>query len=299
MLKGMKIGVTGATGFLGSHLALALVERGADVVGVVRSPEKGRWLEERGVRLVRGDLLDPDAVRRAFDGLDAVVSNASPSTDDAGSDLDAFVARDRLATSHVVDAALDAGATRFVHISSVSVYRMRRPCRRVPVDQPHRTRGKLDLTRLVTRRGYPDCKASSEQVVWAARERGLRPTVLRPGPVYGSRDEKLTERWKRGMARRVRLIPTVGIPHVHAGDVAAAAAGALANDDSIGRAYNVTGEPTSLWEVARAFREARGDGPLLVPVPIPLWLGWDNTATERDLGVTYRSLEDGWREALR
>jgi nucleoside-diphosphate-sugar epimerase len=300
MLHGRRIGVTGVTGFLGSHLAEGLLACGADVVGIVRDPARAEWLEARGIALRTADLLDPASLASAFTGLDAVVSNAALASEPAGHDLEAFAEGDRRATTHVVDAALAVGVTRLVHVSSVAVYRIRWPCTRIREDHPRRGRGThLDINQLVNRRGYADGKARSEEVVWAATARGLRPTVLRPGPIYGSRDPKLTARYRRAMEGRVRIVPTVGVPHVHAGDVAKAAAGALANDASIGRAYNVTGEPESLWGLLKTVRELAGTGPWLIPVPIPLWVGWDNDAARADLGVVFRPLRDGLAEALR
>jgi dihydroflavonol-4-reductase len=296
----MRVAVTGATGFLGSHLARGLIDAGHHVVGVVRTPERGAWLEPLGVELRRADLAEPDALREAFAGADAVVSNAAPSVvTEVDGDLDRFVRAECDAVNNVVDAALSAGVPRLVHISSVAVYRVLRPNCTVGEDHARRAPGqRRDLVHLVTRAGYPECKARAEDIVWDAVSRGLRPTVLRPGPVYGSRDPKLTARYLRAAAARVRVVPTVRVPHVHAGDVAAAVCGALANDHSVGRAYNVTGPPASLLDVARAVRDAAGARTWLIPLPVPLWLGWDNRAAESDLGVRYRALADGIRECV-
>ena len=76
-LEQATIAVTGATGFLGSHIALQLLERGAKVRGVVRSPEKGQWLKDRGVEFAKADLMDAQALQDAFRGVDAVISNAA------------------------------------------------------------------------------------------------------------------------------------------------------------------------------------------------------------------------------
>lgn len=292
----MRVGVTGATGFLGSHLVRGLVAQGFDAVAIARDPARAAGL---GVEVRQADLTDSDQLRDAFTGLDALVSNAALASALAGDDLEAFAEADRAATARVVDAALAVGVSRFVHVSSVAVYRITAPCRRVREDHPRRAPGAgYDLVRWVTRRGYADGKARSEQVVWDAIGRGLRPTILRPGPIYGSRDPKLTARYRAAMDRRVWVVPTVGVPHVHAGDVALAAVGALRNDASVGRAYNVTGEPTSLAALAREVRAAVGRGPWVVPVPVPVWVGWDNSAARADLGVTFRDLRDGLAEAM-
>ena len=61
-LSGVTVAVTGATGFLGTHLSRALLTAGANVVGVVRSPEKGAILQAEGVRFRKADLADVDAL---------------------------------------------------------------------------------------------------------------------------------------------------------------------------------------------------------------------------------------------
>lgn len=294
----MRVAVTGASGFLGSHLALGLRARGHEVVGIVRDLQRAQWLRTHDISLVRADLCDRASLISAFDGIDALISNAAPASDPTGSDVSAFIEADRRATENVVEAALAHKLSRLVHISSVSVYRVRWPCRMLAEDHPRRSSDDIDLIGLLTRRGYAQSKARSEEVIWSAIARGLRPTVLRPGPIYGSRDEKLTARYTRAFRSRVRLVPTVRIPHVHAGDVADAVCGALENEASVGRAYNITGQPHSLLEIARAAREVCGASTWLLPIPVPLWLGWDNRAAKRDLGVSYRPLCEGLQEAL-
>ena len=77
-LQDQRIALTGATGFLGSHIALALRGAGAAVCGVVRSPEKGAWLNQHhNVELAQADLAEPASLRKAFTHCDAVVANAA------------------------------------------------------------------------------------------------------------------------------------------------------------------------------------------------------------------------------
>ena len=68
----MKALVTGATGFVGSHLVEALRSRGHQVTALVRSPSKAAALEPLGVRLVPGDLDDAGSLARAVEGQDLV-----------------------------------------------------------------------------------------------------------------------------------------------------------------------------------------------------------------------------------
>ena len=66
----MRALVSGATGFVGSHLAEALRSRGDEGTALVRSPSKAAALGPLGVRVVSGDLDDPASLARAVEGHD-------------------------------------------------------------------------------------------------------------------------------------------------------------------------------------------------------------------------------------
>jgi nucleoside-diphosphate-sugar epimerase len=72
----MKIAVTGATGFIGSHLCDSFLARGHEVTCLVRDPGKLRWIAGLPVRLVTGDLESPEALRDFVAGQDIVVHAA-------------------------------------------------------------------------------------------------------------------------------------------------------------------------------------------------------------------------------
>ena len=105
---GATIAVTGATGFLGSHIALDLLERGANVVGVVRNPDKAAWLAERGMQLRKADLLDRSSLQAAFKDVDAIVSNAALFTMQRTRYRD-FLGPNKEGTLNVFQAAAAAG----------------------------------------------------------------------------------------------------------------------------------------------------------------------------------------------
>ena len=295
-LAGACVGVTGATGFVGRHIARGLVAAGARVVGIVRRPERGADLARAGVELRRADLLDPVALAEAMGGLDALVSNASIAV---ARDPDGRVREHaQLETSAVLGAvrvARDRGVDRIVHISSVAVYR------RVPVGRPGlesdpRRGMRRNLASWFFRRGYGEAKAQVEDALWA--EPGLRLTVLRPGPVYGSGDVKVLEQWGRWLRGPFAVVPDVAVPFVHAGDVADAVTRALACVDCIGLAYNVTGQAQSIASITRVFRRLIGAGGPTIAIPLPITVEWSNDAIRRDLGLVFRSIESGIAESL-
>ena len=103
----MKALVTGATGFVGSHLAEALRRRGDEVTVLARSAQKAQALEPLGVRVVSGDLRDTAALARAAEGQDEIyhVAGVVAARNEAE-----FLAANRDGTANVVAAACRTAA---------------------------------------------------------------------------------------------------------------------------------------------------------------------------------------------
>src|SRR6185312_13128446 len=164
----MRVLVTGATGFVGSHLAEALRRRGDEVTVLARSARKAAALAPLGVRVVAGDLHDRDALRRAVEGQDLVHHVAGVIAARREAD---FMVANRDGTRNVVQAAEAAEVGRLVFVSSMAAAG--------PTIKGRPLRGD-ELTRPVT--GYGRSKLAAEQVVTASR---LAWTIVRPPIVYG------------------------------------------------------------------------------------------------------------------
>jgi len=297
------IAVTGASGFIGSHIALALRAAGFEVVGVVRTPAKAKWLEAHGVSIRQADLADPAALQAAFDGVNAVVANAALGSNQGT--LEEMVKTNRDGVSNTLQAAAGADVKRIVQISSVSVYKTRLY---TAIDESTRlkdtSRKGFDWSNITTDWRYAHSKTLAEAHGWElAASLGLAMTSLRPSPVYGSRDPKATLKLSKSLAGRVRFVPTIGVPWVHAGDIAIATVGALNNSASIGQAYNIAGPPISQATFMGTLRdalEARHGRKFayIVPIPLPVWVRFDTGAAERDLGFSARPLAEGLAEAV-
>jgi nucleoside-diphosphate-sugar epimerase len=293
-LRGARIAVTGATGFLGRYIVRALRARDARVVGVVRNPARVPDLARDGVELRRADLAEPDALAAGFAGTDAVVANAALLSLRRVRWEDYREANVR-GTANVLAAAHAAGVRRIVQISSVAVYRGHAGS--VHEDAPQLT--EESAGRFT--RAYSLSKALAEQLAWRrAAELGLALTTLRPCAIYGAFDPNFTAVFRRLVGVPVSVMPAwMRLPLVYAGDVAVAVALALANDASIGRAYNVTGDDATLWDFYAAWRAAGGPTPLVtVPIVVPLAWRYDHGRAARELGWRNRPFADALRETF-
>ena len=179
--------VTGAAGFIGSHLVDALLAGGHEVVGVeaftgyYSRRRKERNLaaarSEERFRLVEGDLMRLD-LEVLLGGVDVAVHLAGePGVRRSwGENFPRYVERNVLTTGRLLEAAGRVGVAKFVFASSYSVYGPD-PGHPVREDHPRRPASPYGLSKL----------AAEELIGLHARERGVPATVLRYFTVYGPR----------------------------------------------------------------------------------------------------------------
>jgi len=216
--------VTGATGFLGSHLVQALLDRGDAVRVLARNP-----LPERGgVEVIRGDLSDRAALDRAVRGVDRVFHCAARVADHGS--VAAFREVNVDGVRNLVDACVGVGVRRLVHVSSSDVYG--HPDAPVAEDAPFRQRHR-----------YGDSKIAGERIVWdAAQTRGLPVTVLRPSNIYGPRCQpfvvQVLQMLDAGVLFTLRP-PGRPLGLAYVGNVVDALLLAAAHPDAPGQAFNV------------------------------------------------------------
>lgn len=183
-LAGATIAVTGATGFLGRYISEELIARGVRVVGVVRDPSRAPDLAAQGVEFRVADLLDREALARAFEGVDAIVANAGVTLQRIATD---YYEINTGGTENVFRAAQEAGVRRIVQVSSVAVYR--RPFRNETEDGDLARR----WARFLPTAGYRLSKAQAETLAGRiSEEAGLQLTIVRPGQMFGVQDPFLS-----------------------------------------------------------------------------------------------------------
>lgn len=171
--------VTGASGFIGSHLVKRCMKDGYRVRALVR---KGNSctpsLRASGVEVVEGDVRDAAAVDAAVQGCD-IVFHAAALASDWGAIQD-FIDINVGGTRKVCDSVARHGVGRLVHFSTYECFN-------------HHSLDRVDeQTPFLPRSlSYPDTKIDGTRVVFSAMERGLQASVLYPVWVYGSGDRTL------------------------------------------------------------------------------------------------------------
>lgn len=227
--------ITGATGLLGSHIAERLRQRGEPVRALVRAGADTRWLDQLGgVEKAEGSLTDPQSLHAACRDVE-VVYHAAARVGDWGPWED-FVRVTVDGTRHLMEAALAAGARRFLHISSISAY--------------GHVNGEglvLDETAPIGRElykwaYYSRSKVMAEELLWEAhRTRGLPLTIVRPSWIYGERDRASVGRLVAAIGSgKAKLIGQGDnrLNLVYAGSVAEGAILAAQSEKAVGEAYN-------------------------------------------------------------
>jgi nucleoside-diphosphate-sugar epimerase len=116
----MRVAVSGATGFLGSHLVRRFLSDGHAVAGLVRNPEKASQLPD-GAEAVIGDIGDAGAVERLVGGADVVIHTVSNFRVASGPP-ESYRRINVGGTRTILDAAIRAGVRRFVHCSTIGVH---------------------------------------------------------------------------------------------------------------------------------------------------------------------------------
>lgn len=273
--RGVPVLVTGATGFVGGALARQLLEQGAQVTALARSPYKAAPLSAHGARIVQGDLRDAKAVQSATEGAEFTFHVAAL----LGGRLETQRAVNVDGTRHVTEAAAKAGVRRIVHVSTVAVYGNVLPVR-VAEDAP------LGYGCSP----YAITKAAGEAVV---RELDVPYTIVRPAMIFGPGSNM----WTANAFRLAKLRPTPFLgagdkpaPAVYVEDLADLLLLAATHPAAEREIFNAVIDPAPTWrEFIGAYSALAGHSEWLALPPAlgrmltwPMLLGAPRYSTARD-----------------
>ncbi|MBF0527301.1 MAG: NAD(P)H-binding protein, partial [Deltaproteobacteria bacterium] len=222
--------IIGGTGFTGREVVRLLSEKSGQIACLVRSPQGAEMLRGYGVDLVWGDLNQPESIKTALTGRDVLINVASLGFGH---------------TAAVVDACARAGVRRAVFISTTAIF-----------------------TTLPA--ASKTIRIEAERIITAGP---LDYTILRPTMIYGKPGDRNMIRLLHWL-KRVPVVPIPGngnflMQPVFVEDVAAAVAGCLEHDLTIGRCYNISGKtPQTFNAVVTEAAQALGRRVKLLHLPL-------------------------------
>ena len=268
-LAGRSVLVTGAGGFIGSHLAEALVEAGASVRAFVIYDSLGShgWLDHsprRGdMEIIAGDLADRDSVHAAMKGCDLVFHLGALIAIPYSYRAPASYVRVNVdGTLNVLQAARDLGVARVVHTSTSEVYGT---ARYVPIDEAHP---------LQAQSPYAASKIAADKLAESfCLSFGLPVVTVRPFNAFGPRQSPravipaiMLQCLNGGEVRLGNLDPTRDFTFV--ADTVRGLIQAAQVEDILGETYNLgTGREIAIGDLVRLIGEATGVDPRIIQDP--------------------------------
>ena len=261
----MRIGITGANGFVGRNVIAVLLEDSdpREIRAIVRDPDRAATeLPHAGLDIRRGDVTEPGSLRGAFDGIEAIVHTVAIPTERA----DTFERVNAEGTRAVAHEAARAGVRRIIHISAIGA----------ASDSPY---------------PFLRSKGAGEAAITAS---GIRHAVLRPSILFGPGDD-FFPRLRFSLRFPIVPLPGGGVARfqpLHVEDLAravrAALRGTMTGTFEVGGPDPVTYREM-LQEAMRAYRTRRLTVPLPVAMMKPAAFLFERTMA--DPPVTVRQLD--------
>ena len=320
----MKLFITGATGFVGTHLVNRLMETEHELNCLVLEADDITGLKAGGAHFITGDVTDRRSLIEGMSGCDWVVNLANI--------YSFWEPDDRIytevnvgGTRNVMEAVLETGVSKVLHVSTSLVYGK-------PTDEPF-TEGSVPGPVRFSK--YAQSKYEGDQVVWELyEEKGLPVVMIYPASILGPGDHKASGQYVQDLIHR-RLPASVFhdsvITFVHVRDVAEVIVSSLEKEDNLGEKYLVGSHPVTFREFNSLISEVSGAKP--PKIGLPDWLvmtnalllsglarltkkppmngmstdqmhtmkegfSFDGSKAERELGVTYTPIRKALAEAI-
>jgi nucleoside-diphosphate-sugar epimerase len=253
----MKTLVTGATGFIGSHLVEHLLARNHSVRCLVRRTSDLSWLQGLDVEYVYGDLFDENALRTAVTGVDYVYHSAGITN---AKKKEEYFRGNAVGTGNILRAVTSHNPRlhRFVHVSSQTAVGPSPTKTPITEDAPPHP---------ITTYGKSKWEAERECLAVVNR---IPLTIVRPPVVFGPRDKDVFEFFN---TTNKGLQPIVGMSEkfvsmIHVSDLVRGFVMAGESDAAAGRTYFITSSRVYGWkEIGDETRRALGRSALRFRLP--------------------------------
>lgn len=249
--------VTGATGFLGGEIALEFNRCGYQVTALVRPGSDRSHLSVHGITFLEGDITDPGAVAKAMMGQ-TYVCHAAALVPGTGASDDEFERVNAGGTKVVCEAAIEAGVSRLIHVSTAHVFGI----------DPGTSVNEESIPSMPTHPGYDASKLQAERLVLDYAAGPLDAVIVNPAVVFGPRSRhsgRLINLFLRG---RLPIIPLPDrvLSLVYSGDVAIGVRMALESSGR-GERFILAGPTITIREFITMLGNASGRRPSRYSLP--------------------------------
>ena len=235
--------ITGGTGFVGNSIVKKTLDKGLDVRLLIHRRKRPEFSQHPNVNQVVGDILQPETLTKALEGVDAIIHLVGIIVETKGASFEAI---HHQGTINIVTAAQKAGIKRFIQMSALG-------SSPAAASRYHQTKGK------------------AEEYLRAS---GLDYTIFRPSIIFGPEDQFIN--WLCQVIRYSPIIPIIGpgtnkLQPIYVENVAECFIQALNKTDTIGRSYDLGGPEQFTTEgLIDLLLKLLNKNRLKIHLPIPL-----------------------------
>ncbi|MPZ50075.1 MAG: NAD-dependent epimerase/dehydratase family protein [Dehalococcoidia bacterium] len=256
----MRVLVTGANGFVGSHIADRLQGQGVDIRLMLRRTSSIAFLGGvKDYERVEGDMRNAESLTAAVRGVGTVIHCAGLTNARTEAEYQAINGE---GTAVLARAAAEAGVKRFVYVSSLAAQG----------PSPDGSTSIPDVAHPIS--SYGRSKLAGEYATLTEKER-MSVAIVRPPVVYGERDHALLPFYR---IASLGVLPVLGggqnqVSFVHTHDCADAIIRAALTAGRSGGIYTIADGPPHTWRgLVQAFARARGRGVRIINTPPSLFM---------------------------